>query len=185
MKDPAIGGGVVDAEAQPALLGWEGVGDDGRRVGEEHGAADALADPHGDEPEGAGGSVEPGHGQQHREDGEDGETDVKIRTRPKMSPTRPSVTTSTASTTHEPHQHPEHVAGVAGRERVEVDAPEDVRQRDEHDRLVDEDHQGAQGDRRRAPTNGNRDGPGAGGGREHGRFQGGWVQGRGAHFREV
>ena len=47
-------GHVVDAEAEPTLVGREGVGDDRRRVGEEHGATDALADAHHDQPDGTG-----------------------------------------------------------------------------------------------------------------------------------
>ena len=53
-------GDVVDAQTEAALMGGEGVGDDGRRVGEEHGATHPLADPHGDEPDGTCGTSEPG-----------------------------------------------------------------------------------------------------------------------------
>ncbi len=44
----------------------------------------------------------------------------------------------------EAHDHPEQVAHVAGLERVEVDAAEDRRQRDEHDRGVDRRQQHAE-----------------------------------------
>ena len=52
---PRDGSHVVDAETEATLMRREGVSDDGRRVGEEHGAADALPDAHGDKPDGAAG----------------------------------------------------------------------------------------------------------------------------------
>ncbi len=68
---------VVDAQTQAPLISGERVGDDGRGVGEEHGAADALADAHGDEPDGGRRAGEPGHGQKERERGEDDEAEVE------------------------------------------------------------------------------------------------------------
>ena len=47
---------------------------------------------------------------------------------------------------HEAHEHPQHVAGVGRGQRGEVDAAEDGREGDQHDRLVDEDHERAEGD---------------------------------------
>ena len=68
-----------------------------------------------------------------------------IRTRPKMSPRRPNVTTRTAVHHQVAHQHPEQVADVARVERVEVDAAEDRRQADDHDRAVERGHERAEG----------------------------------------
>jgi hypothetical protein len=42
---------AVDAEGQAALVGREGVGEDGRRVGQQERAADPLDDAHGDDPD--------------------------------------------------------------------------------------------------------------------------------------
>jgi hypothetical protein len=55
---------------------------------------------------------------------------------------------------HQPvaHDHPEQVADVARRERIEVDAPEDRRQRDDDDRTVELGHEhGGGGVRERHP----------------------------------
>ena len=56
MNEPAMAGDAVDAEGEAALLLREGVGDDRAGVREQEGAADALQDPHDDQPPGAGGS---------------------------------------------------------------------------------------------------------------------------------
>ena len=52
-EGPGDGGHAVDAEGQAALVGREGVGQDGAGVGEQECPADPLEDPHDDEPEGA------------------------------------------------------------------------------------------------------------------------------------
>ena len=130
----------------PRWSSREGVGDDGRGVGEEHGAAHALADPHGDEPDRTLGPGEPGHRQEDGEDREDGEAEVEDLDPAEHVAHAAQADDQHGQHDHEAHQHPQHVAGVAGRERVEVDAAEDVRQRNEDDRLVDEHHQRAQGD---------------------------------------
>ena len=142
----ADGGHVVDPEAEPALVGREGVGDDGRGVGEEHGPAHPLADAHADEPDGRPRSVQPGDGQEDREDGEDGEAEV-VHLHPAEHVAHPAQGhQEDGQDDHEAHEHPQHVAGVGRGEGVELDAPEDGREGDEDDGLVDEDHQGAQGD---------------------------------------
>ena len=114
---------------------------------------------------------------QDREDREDGEAEVEDP-HPAEDVADPAQGDDQhGQDDHEAHQHPEHVAGVARGQRVEVDPAEDVGQRDEHDRLVDEDHQGAQGHR------GQRDPPVAGVSRR----QGAAVsvgQGRGAHHHK-
>ena len=70
---------------------------------------------------------------------------LKMRTRPNMSPTRPKRHDEHGEDDHEPHQHPQQVARIARRQRVEADPPKDVRQRNQHDGLVDEHHQRAEG----------------------------------------
>ena len=97
------GGHVVDAEPEPTLVGREGVGDDGRGVGEEHGSAHPLADPHGDEPDGrAGAPVIHVTESRIEKRVNTAKPRLYIFTRPNMSPTRPRVTTSTARTTMKP-----------------------------------------------------------------------------------
>ena len=77
MKRSRDGGDVVDAEAEPALMRRERVGDDGRGIGEEHGAADALSDPHGDEPQAPADPESQVIDEQDGEGGEDGEAEVE------------------------------------------------------------------------------------------------------------
>jgi hypothetical protein len=67
-------GDLVQAERHPAVIGREGVGEDRCRVGQQHGPADGLQDPHRDQPERACGAVQPGHPQQDGEHGEYRET---------------------------------------------------------------------------------------------------------------
>ncbi len=50
---PGDGGDHVDAEGEATLLGREGVGQDGRGVGEQERGPDALHDAHADQPQGA------------------------------------------------------------------------------------------------------------------------------------
>ncbi len=94
---------VVDAEPEPALVGREGVRDDRRGVGEEHGAADALADPHR-----RSATMAPAvpwsqvTARRMEKTVKTAKPRLKIFTRPNMSPTRPNDTTSTASTTMNP-----------------------------------------------------------------------------------
>ena len=139
---------VVDAEPEPALVGREGVRDDGRGVGEEHGATDALADPHR-----RSATMAPAvpwsqvTARRMEKTVKTAKPRLKIFTRPNMSPTRPSDTTQHGQHDHEAQEHPEQVAGVARGQWVEADTPEDVGERNQDDRLVDEDHQRAQGDR--------------------------------------
>ncbi len=64
-----------------------------------------------------------------------------MRTRPNMSPTRPKLaTTSDRRDQQESHHQPQEVGRVPGRQGVEVNAPEDVGQRDQGDGAADRDH---------------------------------------------
>ena len=67
-----------------------------------------------------------------------------MRTRPKMSPRRPKLTTSTPSRPGS-EDHPEQVEAVAGLQRIEVDAAKDVGHGDQHDRGVDRRHHACRG----------------------------------------
>ena len=69
---------------------------------------------------------------------------LNMRTRPNMSPRRPKLHDEDGRDDHEAHHHPQQDGGVARLQRVDADAAEDVRQRDQHDRRVDGDHQHAE-----------------------------------------
>jgi hypothetical protein len=119
----------------------EGIGQDRARVGEDERTADALSDAHQDQPERRRSAVQPGDREEDREEGEDGEAEVE-HPHPAVDVAEPAE----ADEQHRHHDHeaedqPEEVARVAGRERVDADAAEDVGQRDEQDRGVDRRHQ--------------------------------------------
>ena len=129
----------------PRCRGREGVGEDGAGVGQEHGAADPLEHAHHDHVEGTGRAAHPGQRQQDREDGEDQEAQV-VHAHPAVDVAdAPEGDHQHRGHHHVAHQHPQEERGVAGSQRVEVDAPEDVRKGDEHDRRVDRGHRDAQG----------------------------------------
>ena len=54
MNEPRDRGDHVDPERKAALIGAEGVGQDGRRVGHQKRRADPLHDAHDDHPQRAG-----------------------------------------------------------------------------------------------------------------------------------
>ena len=128
MNEPAMAATLLMPRPQTALVSREGVGDDGRGVGEEHGPADPLAHPHDDQPDRPFGPTEPGDGQKDREDGEHGKAEVEDLHPAEHVADPAQGDDEHGQHHHEAHQHPQHVAGVAGRERVEVDPPEDVGQ---------------------------------------------------------
>ncbi len=141
---PAEGGGLVHPQRHAALVLGEGVGQDGRRLGHQHGGAHALEDPHDDEVEGGGRPGHPGDAQEQREEGEDGEAEV-VHAHPAVDVAQPAQRHHEhARRDQEAQDHPEQVEGVARLERVDADAAEDVGQRNEHDRPVDRRHQHAQ-----------------------------------------
>ena len=146
MKAPPMAATLLMPEGEAALVGREGVGEDGRGVGEEHGPAHPLAHPHADSQTAAPGAVHPGDRQQDGEEGEDGEAEV-VHLHPAEDVADPAQgDDQDGQDHHEAHEHPQHVAGVGRGQRVQIDAAEDGGQGDQDDRLVDEDHQGAQGD---------------------------------------
>ena len=79
------------------------------------------------------------------EEGEDGEAEV-VDAHPAVDVAQPArgVTTRTLVTTRKPEDHPQQVEAVAGLQRVDADAAEDVGQRDEDDGAVDRRHEHAQ-----------------------------------------
>ena len=140
----ADGGRLVDAEREAAAVEWEGVGEDGGRVGHEHGGTDALKDPHDDEPDAAGGTRHPGDAEQQREKGEDREAQVVDADAPVEVAQAAEAHHQHAGDDEEAEDHPEQEEGVGGQEGVEVDPAEDVRQGDEDDGGVDRRHEHAE-----------------------------------------
>ncbi len=130
---------MLSPRTQPALVGRKRVGDDRARVCHEQRPAPPLQHAH--ERSATAPPCVPSNGvaaRADREHGEDGGTRrCTIFTRPYMSPSRPKLTTSTGRDDHVAHHQPEQVARVAGGERVDPEAAEDVGQRDEQDRAVD------------------------------------------------
>ena len=132
-EDAADAGDVVDAERQAPLVRGEGIGQDGGRVADQEGGADTLHDASGDQPDGAGFTDE-------RIDGED-ERGGRVDDEAQVVDAYPAVEVTETPQAHHQHRrhhqeaknHPQQVEAVAGRERIEVDAPEDVRHGDEHD----------------------------------------------------
>ena len=146
MNEPADGRHLVQAQGQAALVGGERVGQDGAGVGHQHRAADALQDPHRDQPPGGRGAVHPGHRQQRpRTRANTAKPRLYMRTRPKMSPEPPEAHHQHGRHDQVAHQQPQQQPGVAGLQRVDADPAEDIRQGDQHDRRVDRGHQDAQG----------------------------------------
>jgi hypothetical protein len=138
-------GDAVDAQRETALVLREGVGDDRARVGEQQRSADALADAHEDEPQRTGATAQPRRRERQREQRENGEAEVVHADTP-VHVAEPSEAHHQHGGDHEKAEdHPQQVVGVARRERVDVDAAEDVRQRDQEDRGVDRREQHADG----------------------------------------
>jgi hypothetical protein len=67
-----------------------------------------------------------------------------MRTRPKMSPRRPNVTTRNGGDDEVANQHPQQVTDVARLQRIELDATEDGGKGDQHDRGVEGGHEDAE-----------------------------------------
>ena len=134
---PGNGRHLVDTEGESASVGRERVGEDSRRIREQHGRANALDDAPEDDPQRARAMAERVDGQRDRADREDHEAEVVD--------TYAAVDVSEPAERHdqyrrhqqEAHQHPEQVADVSRGQRVEIEPAEDVRQGDDHDRGVD------------------------------------------------
>jgi len=135
---------LVDAQRHAALPGRERVGEDRGGVGEHHRAADRLYHPPADQPQRTAGGVERVDGQCDRGEREDHKPEV-VQLDPAVHVAKPAQRHHQyRRDQQEPHQDPEQVADVAGSQRVEMDAVEDRRQRDDHDRRVDRGQQHAQ-----------------------------------------
>src|SRR5215469_14916988 len=137
-------GDLVETEGKTSLARRKRVSEDRAGVGHEHGAADALHDPHADQPPGGGGAVHPRDGQQDGEHREHRETKV-------IHPNPAKEITESAEADHEhcsdhqvAHQHPEQQARISRLERVDADPAEDVGEGDQHHGAVDGGHQHAQ-----------------------------------------
>ncbi len=134
---PAHAGDVVDAEGHAALVLRERVGQDGAGVAQQERAADALHDPEQQQVERAAAAGHPVDGEHERGRGVDDE--------PEVVHLDPAEQVTQAAHAHHQHaagdqvaeDHPEQVLVVARDQRVELDAAEDVRHRDDHDRRVD------------------------------------------------
>ena len=145
MNEPLKAGRLVHPHGHAALGLGEGVGEDGGRVGHEHGRPHALEDAHDDQVHGGGVARQPGHAQGEREEGEDGE--------PEVVHADPAVHVAETAERHHQHagrdeeaeDHPQQVEAVAREQGIDADAPEDVGQRNEDDGPVDGGHEHAQG----------------------------------------
>ena len=108
-------------------------------------AADALPDAHENQPDRARAPVHPRDGEQDREDGEHGEAEVEHPHAAVHVAEPAEADEQHGHHHHEPEDQPEEVARVSRRERVDTDAAEDVRQRDQQDGGVDRRHQHPEG----------------------------------------
>jgi hypothetical protein len=80
----------------------------------------------------------------HRAEREDGEAEVVHAQAPVDVAEPPEAHDEDGGDDEEAEDHPQQVVGVAGREGVDVDPAEDVRQGDQQDRGVDGRHQDAE-----------------------------------------
>jgi hypothetical protein len=145
-------GDLVGTQREASPVGRKRVGQDRRRVRHQHGSAHRLQDPPADQPDGAPAGLERVKREQDRGEREHDETGVVDL--------HPAVHVAEAAEAdhehrlHEPvtHDHPQQVEDAAGSERVQPDATEDGRQRDDHDRAVERGHEhGGGGVRQRYP----------------------------------
>ncbi len=135
------GGDLVDAEREAASIEGEGVGQDGGRVGGEHGTADCLQHAPADQPHRSMATDERIERKQDRSGGEHRKAGV-------VDPDSAEHVAEAAESDHEncldqpvPHDHPQQVEDVARRQRVKVDAAKDRRQSDDDDRTVERRHE--------------------------------------------
>ncbi len=141
----ADAGHVVDPERHPALVRGERVGEDRRGVRDEEGRTDALDDPEADEVERARPPRHPVHREDERGDGVDREAEVVHLHAAVHVSEAPERDDEDARDDEEREDHPEQVEAVPRLEGIELDPPEDVRERDQHDRRVDRRHHHAEG----------------------------------------
>ena len=135
---------AVDAEREAALVARERVGEDRAEFANSIAPPIPCTTPHADHPDRGRAAAHPRDRQQDRAEREHGEAEV-------VHPHAP-VDVAEAAEAHDEHRrddeeaqdHPQQVVGVAGGERVDVDAAEDVRQGDQQDRRVHGRHQDAE-----------------------------------------
>ena len=89
----------------------------------------------------SGAAMHPGDREQDREHGEDREAQVVDAHAAVDVAQAAEADDQHGGDDQEAHDHPQHVLGVAGGQRVDVDAAEDRGQPDQHDRRVDRDDQ--------------------------------------------
>jgi hypothetical protein len=128
---------VVDPEGEPALVGRERVGEDRRGVGDQERRADPLHDPEDDQPVGPRPAAHPVDRQEQRRDGVDDEAERVHAHAPVEVAQAAEADDQHARHDEEAEDHPEEVEAVAGLQRIEVDAAEDVGHGDQDDRRVD------------------------------------------------
>ena len=136
--------------AMPRWFGGKGVGDDRRRVREQAGAADALHDAEDDQVARAGAAGHPVDREQQRGDRVDDEAEVVDPHAAEHVAEAAEADDQHARHDHVAEDHPQQVEAVGRHERVEVDAAEDVRHRDQRDRRVERREQHRRASRSRA-----------------------------------
>ena len=138
-------GHLVGAQREAPPVGRERVGQDRSRVRHQHGPADGLEDPPADQPQGAVTALE---GIEREQDGRHGEhREARVVD---LDPAEHVAEPAQGDHQHgldQPvaHDHPQQVADVARRQRVQVDAAEDGRQRDDDDRAIERGHEHRRG----------------------------------------
>ena len=143
-KRAADPGHVVYPQGKPTLIGGEGIGEDRGRVGDQKGGAHPLHDPERDEPDRPGRPSQPVNRQEQRGDSIDHKAQVVH-----AYSTEEIAEPAEADHQHAAHyqiaeDHPEKKETVAGGQGIEMDAAEDDRHGDQHDRGVDGCQQDAQ-----------------------------------------
>ncbi len=128
---------VVDPERHAALVPRECVGEDRRRVGQQEGAANPLEEAQDHEVGGAGGTGHPVDREQQRRHRVDHESEVVDAHPAEHVAESPEADDQHARDDQIAEHHPQQVEAVARCQRVQLDAAEDVRHRDDRDRAVE------------------------------------------------
>ncbi len=137
-------GDLVEAEGEAASVGREGIRQYGGRVCEQHRSANGLNDPPDDQPHGTSPAGERVERECDSCKGEDHEAEVVDLDSTIDVTESPEADDENRRHQDVAHEHPEQVAGVARVERVDLDALEDRRQRNQDDGSVDCCHQDAE-----------------------------------------
>jgi hypothetical protein len=136
-EQPADADDVVDPERHSPLVGGKRVGQDRGRVGQQEGTADPLHDPENDQIRRAGAARHPVDRQQQRRDRIDHEPEVVELDPPEHVPEPAEADDQHARDDQVSEHHPQQVDAVARNQRIELDAAEDVRHRDQRDRRIE------------------------------------------------